>query len=69
MAKYVKCPLCMLNYIKEGEQCCTVCKKEIDNTLYEDNEWTLCPICNLNMISSDMDMCKSCERKLRSEQD
>ena len=24
--KYVKCPKCEINYIKEGEECCDVCK-------------------------------------------
>lgn len=51
--KYVKCPRCDLNYMKEGEDYCDVCKAELkigpqlrfaalaDD---EDNEQVLCDL-------------------------
>jgi len=35
--KYKKCPKCELNYIKEDEELCDVCKKQIDPNAEEDN--------------------------------
>ena len=54
MAKYVLCPRCELNYIKEGEEYCDVCKAELKKgpqlvfAVDEEEEqetMILCPVC------------------------
>ena len=35
--KYKKCPQCELNYIKEDEDVCEICKKKIKPDTEEDN--------------------------------
>ena len=58
---YIKCPRCELNYIKEGEDYCDVCKAELklgpqllfagddeDDEFNEERE--LCPVCKQNYI-------------------
>ena len=34
--KYVKCPLCDLNYIKTGDTCCTICDPKMCGKLLAD---------------------------------
>lgn len=68
MSKYVKCPICQLNYMLIGEQCCKVCSHACDDKSEDYTEqWCLCPICNKNAIRGDMDICKECERLLHSD--
>lgn len=65
MAKYKKCPRCELNYIKEEEDYCQVCKTEMklapDDSLSDDME--LCPVCGQNFMSVDQVMCDDCAKK------
>ena len=67
--KYVKCPRCDLNYVKEGEDYCDVCKAElkIGPQLHyaafaedEENEQILCPVCKQNYIDPGEEMCEEC---------
>lgn len=77
MGKYKKCPRCELNYIKEDEDLCEVCKKELagisddmDGDLEELEEAQLCPICKVNYIGPGEEMCEQCiaERAEKGEQ-
>ena len=65
MAKYKKCPRCELNYIKEEEELCPVCKAEMklvpDESISDDME--LCPVCGQNFVSVDQVMCDECAKK------
>ena len=65
MAKYKKCPRCELNYIKEEEDYCQVCKAEMklapDDSFSDDME--LCPVCGQNFVSVDQVMCDECAKK------
>jgi hypothetical protein len=36
--KYVKCPLCELNYMKTDKTCCTVCDPKMKGRLLVDEE-------------------------------
>lgn len=76
MGKYKKCPRCELNYIKEDEDLCEVCKKElagISDDMDEEmelEEVQLCPICKVNYIGPGEEMCEQCiaERAEKGEQ-
>ena len=65
MAKYKKCPRCELNYIKEEEDYCPVCKAEMklvpDDSISDDME--LCSVCGQNFVSVDQVMCDECAKK------
>ena len=65
MAKYVKCPRCELNYMKDGENYCDVCKAELRliNISNEEEDLELCPICGINFIKADQTMCDECMKK------
>ena len=71
MPKYVKCPRCDLNYMKEGEEYCDVCKAQLkkgpqlifaidDEDESEMDNMELCPICHKNYIEVGQTMCKKC---------
>ena len=72
MAKFVKCPRCELNYIREDEEYCDVCKAElglgpglvfaIENE--KETRIHLCPICKQREISEDQEMCDKCRANL-----
>lgn len=77
---YIKCPRCELNYIKEGEDYCDVCKAELklgpqllfagddeDDEFNEERE--LCPVCKQNYISGDEEMCASCREEAERNKD
>ena len=70
MPKYVKCPRCDLNYMKEEEEYCDVCKAElkkgpqlifaIDDIDDEVETWEICPICHHNRLKPGETMCSRC---------
>ena len=67
---YVKCPRCDLNYMKDDEKYCDVCKAELKigpalkfAALIDDDEMeqVLCPICKTRYIESeDYNACEYC---------
>lgn len=69
--KYIICPRCELNYIKEQDELCNVCKAELGllgkNFLIPEDELEaesgkLCPICHVNYIDEDEEMCIICKK-------
>ena len=46
---FIKCPRCELNYIREEEQYCPVCKREMKGESHND-PFELCSICNENPV-------------------
>jgi RNA polymerase subunit RPABC4/transcription elongation factor Spt4 len=67
LMKYLRCLRCELNYIKEGEQYCQICKQELsgkysdyENINIDDN---ICPYCEKNKLDYDDEMCKVCKNK------
>ncbi|WP_102410946.1 hypothetical protein [Beduinella massiliensis] len=60
---FIKCPRCELNYIQEGEQYCSVCKREMKGEL-KDDPYELCSVCNENPALPGKDMCLFCLKEM-----
>ena len=60
---FIKCPRCELNYIQEGEQYCSVCKREMKGEL-KDDPYELCSVCNENPALQGKDMCLFCLKEM-----
>lgn len=67
---YKRCPRCELNYIKKGEDYCSVCINEMNSRsdgLNCDLDLELCPVCKSNYITEDEIMCASCAAEKEAE--
>ena len=64
---FIKCPRCELNYIKEEEQYCSVCKREMKGEAHED-PFELCSICNENPVIPGKDVCLICYKEMTQQQ-
>ena len=64
---FIKCPRCELNYIKEEEQYCSVCKREMKGEVHED-PFELCSICNENPVMPGKDVCSVCYKEMNQQQ-
>lgn len=64
---FIKCPRCELNYIKEEEQYCSVCKREMKGEVHED-PFELCSICNENPVMPGKDVCLMCYKEMNQQQ-
>lgn len=64
---FIKCPRCELNYIKEEEQYCSVCKREMKGEAHED-PFELCSICNENPVMPGKDVCMACYKEMTQQQ-
>ena len=64
---FIKCPRCELNYIKEEEQYCSVCKREMKGEAHEDL-FELCSICNENPVMPGKDVCLMCYKEMTAQQ-
>ena len=64
---FIKCPRCELNYIKEEEQYCSVCKREMKGEVHED-PFELCSICNENPVMPGKDVCPMCYKEMKQQQ-
>ena len=64
---FIKCPRCELNYIREEEQYCSVCKREIKGESRED-PFELCSICNENPVMPGKDVCLLCYKEMSQQQ-
>jgi len=64
---FIKCPRCELNYIKEEEQYCSVCKREMKGEVHED-PFELCSICNENPVMPGKDVCPVCYKEMKQQQ-
>ena len=73
---YKKCPRCELNWIKDDEDLCDVCKAELkiggmslieDDEDILDTEERICPICKINPIDDGEDMCATCREEMKSK--
>ena len=74
MGKYIKCPRCELNWIKEEDEYCDVCKAEMGVegfTLLEDDEEDemICPYCHVNYLENGEKMCSECRAKKAQDDD
>lgn len=64
---FIKCPRCELNYIREEEQYCSVCKREMKGEVHED-PFELCSICNENPVMPGKDVCLMCYKEMNQQQ-
>lgn len=64
---FIKCPRCELNYIKEEEQYCSVCKREMKGEAHDD-PFELCSICNENPVMPGKDVCYLCYKEMTQQQ-
>lgn len=64
---FIKCPRCELNYIREEEQYCSVCKREMKGEVHED-PFELCSICNENPVMPGKDVCLMCYKEMKQQQ-
>ena len=64
---FIKCPRCELNYIREEEQYCSVCKREMKGEVHDD-PFELCSICNENPVMPGKDVCLICYKEMTQQQ-
>ena len=64
---FIKCPRCELNYIKEEEQYCSVCKREMKGESHDD-PFELCSVCNENPVMPGKDVCLVCYKEMNQQQ-
>lgn len=64
---FIKCPRCELNYIREEEQYCSVCKREMKGEVHEDL-FEMCSICNENPVMPGKDVCLMCYKEMNQQQ-
>ena len=64
---FIKCPRCELNYIREEEQYCSVCKREMKGEVHED-PFELCSVCNENPVMPGKDVCLMCYKEMNQQQ-
>ena len=64
---FIKCPRCELNYIREEEQYCSVCKREMKGEAHED-PFEMCSICNENPVMPGKDVCPMCYKEMKQQQ-
>lgn len=64
---FIKCPRCELNYIREEEQYCSVCKREMKGEAHDD-PFELCSICNENPVMPGKDVCLMCYKEMSQQQ-
>lgn len=73
---YKKCPRCELNWIKDDENLCDVCKAELkiggislidDDEILEESEERICPVCKINLLDDGEEMCAACREEALSK--
>lgn len=65
---YRKCPRCELNYIRDGEKLCGVCKNAVLTSCEPDEDDDLvviCSECGENSAMNGSMLCANCMRNLR----
>ena len=60
----VKCPRCELNYILDGGDLCTVCRKEVHGGSEQDDIAELCSECGENPVVPGGELCLSCLKEM-----
>ena len=63
---FIKCPRCELNYIREGEQYCSVCRREMRGEAHEEAV-ELCSVCGENPVMPGRDVCLSCYKEMTQQ--
>ncbi len=63
-----KCPRCELNYIREGEKYCEVCKREIKGEGESEETVQTCVECGENPVVKGSELCAICLREARRQE-
>ena len=63
---FIKCPRCELNYIREEEQFCSVCRREMLGERQED-PFELCSVCGENPVMPGKDVCYTCYKEMTQQ--
>ena len=63
----VKCPRCELNYILDGGDLCTVCRKEVRGGSEQDDIAELCSECGENSAVPGGELCLSCLKEKKRQ--
>ena len=61
---FVKCPRCELNYILDGGNLCTVCRKEVCGDNEPDELAELCSECGENPVAHGSELCAACFKEM-----
>ncbi len=64
----VKCPRCELNYMKEGDKYCEVCRREIKGEDENDDSLEMCTECNEHPVIKGEDLCIFCLREKKRQE-
>lgn len=64
----IKCPRCELNYIKEGDGFCNVCKRELRREAYNEVKPDICTECNEAPVVLGEDLCILCLREKKRQE-
>jgi len=63
-----KCPRCELNYIKDEEEYCNICRREMKGEEEPEETFDICPECNEHPVVEGEELCALClKEKLRQE--
>lgn len=63
-----KCPRCELNYIREGEKYCEVCKREMKGEGESEEAIQICVECGENSVVKGSELCAICLREARRQE-
>lgn len=60
----IKCPRCELNYIREGEKICSVCRREVRGETEQYDMIELCSECGEHPVVPGTELCAYCLKEL-----
>ncbi len=63
-----KCPRCELNYIRESEKYCEVCKREMKGEGESEEAVQICVECGENPVVKGSELCAICLREARRQE-
>ena len=66
MSNYKLCPRCELNWIKNDEDLCPVCRAQTTSQedFFQEEEEVICPICKTNTVEPGEKFCPECLEKI-----
>ncbi|MDD3400349.1 MAG: hypothetical protein PHT58_01780 [Eubacteriales bacterium] len=64
-----KCPICELNYIREGETVCHVCQKAKKHIDEVEDEVIMCIECGEYPVVSGHELCRDCLKEQQRQAD
>ena len=65
---FKKCPKCELNYIRDDEQFCNVCKRGMKGEPDVDDSVAICTECGENPAVRGSELCAVCLREVRRQE-